>query len=158
MSPKRPNMPVNPASVRAALLSDEPLMSLAAVIDGDTPAGKVFCWVQACLLETNSAGLTIVFERFSLEEIAEMETALEAVGATETLADLRALRKAFELSIGSGMDELDASEELDCHPSDGRSPASTSFMAQSWSGTCSHSAKSMRMHSDSGRIACLISP
>jgi hypothetical protein len=95
-----------------ALASKEPLTALEPLVDDSTPAGKTFRWAFACILETNSAGLPILFDRFEDEELDRVQAALGAIEAKQTLADIRRLRQAFEKATGKGMDRLEASDAI----------------------------------------------
>jgi 2-keto-4-pentenoate hydratase/2-oxohepta-3-ene-1,7-dioic acid hydratase in catechol pathway len=82
------------------------------MVDDGRPAGQTFRWAYACILETHSAHLSILFERFDGAERAQIAQALEQIGASQTLADLRALGAVFDAGVAAGLDPADASELL----------------------------------------------
>ncbi len=100
------------ARLRQALSADDPLAAIEGLIDDTTAAGQVFRHAFACLLETHSAGLPILFDRFEEDDLRRVEAALAAIEATRTLADYRTLKAAFDAAVASGMDPLDASEAI----------------------------------------------
>ena len=63
--------------------------------DAGNKAQQVVVYAHACVLETNSAGLSILFDRFSRAERRSMASALAAIKATATLRALRSLERAF---------------------------------------------------------------
>lgn len=99
--------------LRAALASKDPLSAVRGAIEEDNPDQQVVVWAYACILETNSAGLGIVFDRFEEPEVARIAKALEAIGASKTLSDLRVLQAAVAQGEASGLSRLDASEALE---------------------------------------------
>ncbi|MBE0584488.1 MAG: hypothetical protein IH612_12120 [Desulfofustis sp.] len=105
-----------PKSVQEALSFDDPLSALSGVVDENTPSGGAYRWAYVCILETNSAGLSILFDRYEDTDLDQIEGALEKIGALKTLSDLRVLRKAFDDAIALGFDRFDASDNLDKDP------------------------------------------
>ena len=63
--------------------------------EGGNETQQVVVYAYACILETNSAGLSILFDRFSRAERRSMASALAAIKATATLRALRSLERAF---------------------------------------------------------------
>jgi hypothetical protein len=100
------------AAIRKALASDDPLASVREAIAEENKEQMVVVWAYACILETSSAGLTILFERFTPPEIVKIERALAAIGAAQTAADLRILRHDFEKAVDAGSSREDASDAL----------------------------------------------
>jgi hypothetical protein len=100
------------AAIRKALASDDPLSGVREAIAEENKQQRVVVWAYACILETSSAGLTILFERFTPPEILKIERALAAIGAAQTAADLRTLRQAFENAVDAGSSREDASDGL----------------------------------------------
>jgi hypothetical protein len=100
------------ALIQEALASEDPLASLREVIAEKNHQQKVVVWVYAGILETNSAGLTILFERFTPPEIIQIERGLVEVGATQAASDLLALRRKFESAIDGGATRDHASEAV----------------------------------------------
>ena len=104
-----PPAPRVPAKRRLALFekafkAKDPATSLARirdlVPDEGNAAHDVVVYGHACILETNSAGLSIVFDRFDAKERARIARALKQIGAVKTLKDfeiLRARRSAARL-------------------------------------------------------------
>jgi hypothetical protein len=109
MPPKKGN---KLAVIRKALASSDPLGNVREAIAEENKTQKVVVWAFACILETNSAGLTILFERFTLPEIARIERTLAEIGASRTLADLRALLEVFQMARDRGVPRFDASDAL----------------------------------------------
>jgi hypothetical protein len=95
-----------------ALASDDPLGEVGALIREDTSAGQTFKWAFACVLETHSAELPILFDRYVDDDLRHIEEALEAIQATATLEDYRILKRAFDAAVSSGLDRLDASDAV----------------------------------------------
>jgi hypothetical protein len=97
------------------------------VPDEGVGAQQVVVYGFACLLETSSAGLSILFDRFDDDELAKIMAALESVGATSTLRDLRELQAVFARAVGEGRARFDASELAAGHSAtrgiDGKSEA-----------------------------------
>lgn len=79
-------------------------------------AQQTLVWGHACALEINSAGLPILFERFSRQEIARIDRALDTIGARTTRQALARLRARLDKAIAGGKRRLDASEELGNDP------------------------------------------
>ena len=104
----------NPRALRLerALASKEPLTKVQALINETTAAGQTFRFAFACLLETRSATLTILFDRFEDDELARIEQSLDAIQASRTLADFRKLKRAFDDAVASGQDRFDASDAV----------------------------------------------
>jgi len=98
------------------LASDDPLGEVGALVDDGTTLGQVFKYAFACILETNSAELPIVFDRFDDGDLLHIENALEVIQATKTLEDYRTLKRAFDAAIASGLDRLDASDVVAGRP------------------------------------------
>ena len=98
--------------LQKALESPDPLPAISALVDDGRPAGQTFRWAYACILETNSARLSILFDRFDDGERAQIAQALEQIGASRTVADLRALTAVFDAGVTAGLDPADASELL----------------------------------------------
>ena len=90
-------------ALRAALASEDPLASVREAIEEDNRDQQVVVWAFACLLETNSAGLSVVFDRFDESELERIAEALAAVGASRTLADLRAMQAFVGQGVASGL-------------------------------------------------------
>jgi hypothetical protein len=101
------------AVVETALASSEPLAKVREVIAETNKEQRVVVWAFACVLETHSAGLLILLDRFTGAELGRMEKALDAIGAKRTLADLRKLRRAFEAARHSGQSTDNAPEAVD---------------------------------------------
>ena len=100
------------ARLQKLLASADPLPAVSALVDDGRPAGQTFRWAYACILETHSARLSILFERFDGGERARIADALAEIGAAKTLADLRALAAVFDAGVAAGLDPSDASELL----------------------------------------------
>ena len=108
------------AAIRKALRSNDPVEALANVRalvpdDGEGPQ-QVVVYAYASILEVNSAGLSILFDRFEDDELARCRTAFEVIGARRTLADFRALHALFAQALAEGKDRFAASEWLLEHP------------------------------------------
>ena len=108
------------AAIRKALQSDDPVEALAAVRslvpdDGEGPQ-QVVVYAYACILEVNSAGLSILFDRFEDDELARCQAAFEAIGAERTQADFRTLHALYAHALAKGKDRLAASEWVVEHP------------------------------------------
>ncbi len=104
------------AAVEKALAckkASDALEKLRALVpdDGDD-AQEVVVYGYACILETNSAGLSILFERFDDAELEKVRRSLEAIGAVRTLAALSGLLESFASAIAGGKSRLDACEWL----------------------------------------------
>jgi hypothetical protein len=113
MARRRPIPPEDRrARLERALASSDPLGAVNAIVDESTPLGRIFRRVFACILETNSAELLILFDRYDDEYLRDIEDALEAIQATRTLEDYRRLKQAFDAAVASGLDRLDASDAV----------------------------------------------
>jgi hypothetical protein len=102
--------------LQTALDSGDPLGAVDAFIDEGTPLGLTFKWAFACILETNSAELPILFDRYDDTQLRAVEDALEAIGAARTLEDYRTLKRAFDAALASGLDRPDASDAIAKRP------------------------------------------
>jgi hypothetical protein len=71
---------------------------------------QVVVWVHACILETNSAGLSILVDRFNRKEIARIDRALDTIGATVTRKALAQILARVERGLASGKTWTDASD------------------------------------------------
>jgi hypothetical protein len=103
------------ATIRKALASADAFSALTTIreaIAEENGAQKVVVWAHACILETSSAGLTILFDRFTLPEIGRIERALVRIGAARTASDLKGLRTVFERAVDGGRPALDAADDL----------------------------------------------
>jgi hypothetical protein len=91
----------------------EALANCRALIpdDGQGPQ-QVVVHAYACVLEVDSAGLSILFDRFDDDELARCQSALDAIGATGALTDFRTLHTMFRSALASGKDRVAASEWL----------------------------------------------
>ena len=98
--------------IEAALRSDDPLGNIREIIAEKNQQQQTVVWVFACILETGSAGLSIMFDRFSPAELAKLDRGLVEIGATETADDLRALRAAVDEAAESGKSREDAAESV----------------------------------------------
>lgn len=99
--------PRRPKTVAEALRSRDPLPALHAIVGDANRAGAALHWGYACVLETSSGGLSILLDRFAEDELDRIEQALKTIGATATLADLRAARKAFAKGAESEISRFD---------------------------------------------------
>jgi len=99
-----------------ALSSADPLGEVGPLVDDSTRVGQVFKYACACILETNSAELPILFDRYEDADLRRIENALEAIHATQTLEDYRTLKQAFDAAIAAGSDRLDASDAVARRP------------------------------------------
>jgi hypothetical protein len=77
---------------------------------------KVFVYAYACILETNSAGLSILFDRFTQRERRKIASALEAIGVGKALRDLRGLERAFAQARSRGKSAAQSAEWLSQRP------------------------------------------
>jgi len=109
MSPKK-----RLARLKKALSAKDAFESLVKirelVPDDGGGAQEVVVYGFACILETSSSGLSILFDRFDDDELAKITAALESIGATSTLRDLRELQAVFARAVRKGRDRFDASE------------------------------------------------
>ena len=100
------------AALEAALASAHPLEPIMEAVDIDRQPGRMFNMAHAFMLETYSATMSILFDRFDRSELDEMTEALATVGAERTLADWRVVRASFDRRVEGGSDPYDASLEL----------------------------------------------
>ena len=98
--------------LREALSSEDPVRSIREAIAEDNAEQQVVVFAFACILETNSAGLAILFDRFDASEVEHIANALSAIGANDTLSALRVMQAAVAEGEASGLSRLDASEAL----------------------------------------------
>jgi hypothetical protein len=112
---KKPRPTLRLTTIRRALASGDRFEAITAIREAIAEKNreqKIVVWVYACILETNSAGLTILFDRYTPPEITKMERALVESGAAGTAADLRTLRQELETAVDGGMTREDAIELL----------------------------------------------
>lgn len=103
----------NDVALEEALESDHPLERIMDEIDTGREPGQSFNYAHAFMLETYSATMSILFDRFEDDELDEMERGLELIGASQTLEDWREVRGAFDALVERGLDRFDASERID---------------------------------------------
>ncbi|HJU41223.1 MAG TPA: hypothetical protein VJ691_00355 [Vicinamibacterales bacterium] len=99
--------------LKAALKSDDPLPKIVEIIPNDG-RGERATVVDAygCLLETNSGGLSMIFDRFGGDEFEQMMDAVERIGAARTLRDLKALRRVWKRAATAGEDQFEAADAV----------------------------------------------
>jgi hypothetical protein len=102
-----------PASLEEALASDNPIGAIMEAVDTTKASGALFNSAHAFMLETFSARMSMLFDRYEDDELDKMEAGLAAIGASEALADWRVVRAGFNETVAGGMDRYDASEEID---------------------------------------------
>jgi hypothetical protein len=104
------------ARLKKALSAKDAFESLVKirelVPDEGVGAQQVVVYGFACILETSSACLSILFDRFDDDELAKIVAALESIGATSTLRDLRELQVVFARAVGKGHARLDAADRV----------------------------------------------
>src|SRR5262245_53324701 len=113
MRHSRKNKPSRLAQLERALGNRDPLGELNLLVNDKLEPGKTFGFAYACILETNSATLAILFDRFTRSQLERTEKVLKKIGAIATLADFRALKGRFDQSIAKGMPSSEASAALD---------------------------------------------
>ena len=87
--------PARIARLERALARKEPLPAVRALIpDEGNPQQMVVARAFACLLETDSAGLSILFDRFTARERKQLRASLEQIGATRTVAAFDRIARA----------------------------------------------------------------
>jgi hypothetical protein len=101
------------ARLRDAVAGANPLSDVRELLpDTGEGAQEVVVYGYACILETNSAGLSILLDRFDDVELGRFDRSLESIGAKQTLADLRRLAVLFRGAISEGQDRLRAAETV----------------------------------------------
>jgi hypothetical protein len=104
------------AELQQALAVDEVFDALSKIRelipDDGANEQEVVVYAFACILETSSAGMSILFDRFDDAELSKIDRSLEKIGATQALNDLRGLTTAFRGLVAKGMKRLDAAETL----------------------------------------------
>lgn len=105
------------ARLRMALASTDPLWRIRQLLpdDGENEQAVVI-YAHACLLETNAAGLSIVFDRFDPEELDRIGAALKAIKASKSLTAFRQLRRLLSSEIKAGRNAIDAGEWMAAKP------------------------------------------
>jgi|SoiMethySBSTD1v2_1073268.scaffolds.fasta_scaffold00492_38 hypothetical protein len=109
----RKHKPSRLAQLERALRKKDPLGELNLLVNDKLEPGKTFAFAYACILETNSATLAILFDRFTRSQLDRTEKVLQKIGAIDTLADFRALRGPFDQSVAKGKPPNVASAALD---------------------------------------------
>ena len=104
------------AKLRKALSSGQLEKVRELIPDKGKGAQEVLVYTYACILETNSAGLSILFDRFDDDELRTIHSSLESIGALGTLVALQELQKIFDERIVAGDDRLTASEFVNERP------------------------------------------
>jgi hypothetical protein len=103
-------------TLQKALAVDDTFDALTTIreliADDGANEQEVVVYAYACILETSSAGLSILFDRFDDVELAKIDRSLESIGATQTLNELRGLTGAFRGLVAKGLKRLDAAETL----------------------------------------------
>ena len=87
-----------------------------AATDAKTKAQRVVIYAYAAVLEAESAGLSILFDRFNARERRQIEGALEDLGAVGTLRDFVKLRRAFDGAVRRGVRKSAVGEWLVSRP------------------------------------------
>ena len=100
-------------ALQRALASNEPLTQIRSLIPDDgTNEQEVVVSAFACIQETRSSGMSILFDRFDDDELEKIDHSLECIGAERPLAEFRKLAEAFQRAIANDEDRQDAAERL----------------------------------------------
>jgi hypothetical protein len=100
-------------ALRAALEEEDPLGAVRELLVSEEAwAQQVVVWVYACILETNSAGLTIVLDCFGPPELETLAQALDSVGAAFTGGALRRLLADVKARVAAGEPWATASDHV----------------------------------------------
>ena len=100
-------------ALQRALASNEPLAQIRSLIPDDgADEQEVVASALACIQETRSSGLSILFDRFDDDELEKIDHSLESIGAERPLAEFRKLAEAFQRAIANDEDRQDAAERL----------------------------------------------
>lgn len=86
-------------SIRPALASTNPLENISCQM-GEEPIQKIFSLLYAAILEVNSAGTGILFDRFTTEEIETIYTYYNSVGALLFCHSIDKLRNYIKAKLG----------------------------------------------------------
>lgn len=80
--------------------------------DSGNKSQQAVVYAYACMLETHSAGLSIVFDRFPARERQKIARALKAIGAAQTLRALRRLELALAREFAHKRSRIEAAARL----------------------------------------------
>ena len=107
---------VSQTTLQKALSSGTPFDALTKlrelIADDGVGAQEVVVFGYACILETNSAGLSVLFDRFDADELRKIDASFKSMGATRTLAALRAMRRLFDQARAKAARELDRESQV----------------------------------------------
>ena len=107
-------------ALQRALASEDlgAVRELLPVLPGDAAnkAQRVVIHAYAAILEVNSAGLSILFDRYNRRELRQVSSALAAIGADRTLGDFSQLERALARAVARGRSRLQAAEWLATKP------------------------------------------
>ena len=108
------------AKLSAALAQDDAFEALSKVRellpDDGEGAQQTVVYGYAAVLEVNSSGLSVLFDRLDDEELWKCRAALDAIGAEHTLHAFDTLHPAFVKMIAAGTDRFEAAERLAAQP------------------------------------------
>ncbi len=99
------------AALKKALTHSDPITAVRKLCRDDGPeAQQVVVYAFSAIVETGSAGLSILFDRFDDDaELNKVGAALEAIGATRSQADFQTLHQAYCQTLAEeGQDQFDA--------------------------------------------------
>ncbi len=97
--------PAGAMTIREALNSDDPLDNIRAEIHMCSDEQILFAHVYAGLTEVNSAGVSILWDRFPFEQADLLMKHLREIKAPKTLTALQALRDFITERLGQKPDE-----------------------------------------------------
>jgi hypothetical protein len=102
--------PMGIMTIREALDSEDPLSNIIGELSGFTRERKVFETVYAGLLEINSAGVAILWDRLTLAEVDRLAGHLKEIGANQTYKALKEIRRFIVSRLGDPPDDDDLFE------------------------------------------------
>jgi hypothetical protein len=103
-------------SLETALRSTDPLGNINNNLAGTSEAQKTFRLLYASILEVNSAGVSMLFDRFSKREIETIYSRFEELNAQRLCRAIDAVRQAIEVQFGPRPSRRQVREFLDSSP------------------------------------------
>lgn len=92
--------PLGTMTIREALETDDPLSNIRAELWGYTEEQRVFELVHGAILEVNSGGVSMLWDRLTFDEIDRLAEYLEQMGAQETCMAIKEIRGFVVAALG----------------------------------------------------------
>ncbi len=92
--------PSGTMTIREALEADDPLGSIRSELWGYTEEQRIFELVHGAILEVNSGGVSMLWDRLPFDEIDRLAQYLEGMGAQQTYLAIKEIRGFIVTAVG----------------------------------------------------------